>query len=190
LTVTEQVAKIIPYGHLFWLLSPQRHIHKRCGPYHSDKMDRDYIDDFLIQANDGHIYLKIETAFEFPTNTCHWGGYDTQSRIEIRSGNYSVNGQVYISTGNLYDFFRQFEECYRTLKGTATLESYEKNLVIKLEFDGEGHAIITGTFNEMQHTLNKLDFEMNTDQTFLAETLSSLTMIYEKFGDNKGVLVK
>jgi hypothetical protein len=28
--VTEQVAKIIPYGHLFWLLSPQRHIHERC----------------------------------------------------------------------------------------------------------------------------------------------------------------
>ncbi|MBS1507048.1 MAG: hypothetical protein JSS79_10420 [Bacteroidetes bacterium] len=27
--MTEQVAKIIPYGHLFWLLSPQRHIHER-----------------------------------------------------------------------------------------------------------------------------------------------------------------
>ena len=29
LTVTEQVAKIIPYGHLFWLLTRQRHMHKR-----------------------------------------------------------------------------------------------------------------------------------------------------------------
>lgn len=29
-TVTEQVAKIIPYGHSFWLLSPQRHIHEHC----------------------------------------------------------------------------------------------------------------------------------------------------------------
>jgi hypothetical protein len=153
-------------------------------------MDRDHIDDFFIQADNGQIYFKIDEAFGFPTSTCHWGGYDTQSRIEIVSGNYSVKGQVYISTGNLYDFFRQFEECYKTLKGTATLESYERNLLLKLEFDGLGHARITGAFNEMPHTLNKLFFEMNTDQTFLADTLNSLTRIYEKFGDNKGVLVK
>lgn len=39
MTVTEQVAKIIPYGHSFWLLSPQRHIHERCQPF----MKRDSI---------------------------------------------------------------------------------------------------------------------------------------------------
>ncbi len=31
---------------------------------------------------------------------------------------------------------------------------------------------------------------MKTDQTFLTDTLASLTKIYKKFGDNKGVLVK
>ena len=154
-----------------------------------DKMDRDNIDDFFIQADNGQIYLKIDQAFGFPTDTCHWGGYDTQSRIEIKSANYSVKGQVYISTGNIYNFFRQFEECYKTLKGTATLESYEKNLLITLDFDGLGHVKITGTFNEM-YNLNKLDFEMKTDQTFLADTLDSLTKIYQKFGDNKGVTRK
>ena len=152
-------------------------------------MDRENIDEFSIHADNGQIYLKIDEAFGFPTSTCHWGGYDTQSTIEIRSGNYSVKGQVYISTGNIYDFFRQFEECYKTLKGKATLESYEKNFLMILDFDGFGHVRITGTFNEM-HDLNKLDFEMKTDQTFLADTLTSLTKIYQKFGDNKGVLVK
>jgi hypothetical protein len=37
---------------------------------------------------------------------------------------------------------------------------------------------------------NKLEFEMKTDQTYLADTLSSLSKIHEKFGDNKGVTVK
>jgi membrane-bound lytic murein transglycosylase len=152
-------------------------------------MDRDNIDDFFIQADKGEIHLKIDTPFDFPDRTCHWGGYDTQSRIEIKSSNYSVKGQVYISTGNIYNFFRQLEECYKTLRGTATLESYEKNLFIKLDFDGLGHAKITGVFNEM-HDLNKLEFEMKTDQTFLVDTLSSLTQIHKKFGDNKGVTVK
>lgn len=73
----------------------------------------------------------------------------------------------------------------------VSVDFFQNQLKEGMDFEfREGHAIITGTFNEMQHTLNKLDFEMNTDQTFLAETLSSLTMIYEKFGDNKGVLVK
>jgi hypothetical protein len=87
----------------------------------TDKMDRDYIDDFFIQADSGQLYFKIDKVFGFPINTCTWGGYDTQSRIEIKSGNYLVKGQVYISTGNIYNFFRQ--DCYKTLKGTATLDS-------------------------------------------------------------------
>jgi hypothetical protein len=152
-------------------------------------MDTDNIDDFFIQADSGQIYFKIDRVFGFPTSTCHWGGYDTQSEIEIKSGNYSVKGQVYISTGNIYSFFRQFEECYRTLRGTATLESYEKNLLMLLDFDGLGHVKITGSFNEYDD-LNNLAFEMKTDQTFLADTLTSLTKIHEKFGDNKGVLAK
>ena len=84
-------------------------------------MDRDNIDAFYIRAENGEIYLKIDTVFRFPEDTCHWGGYDTQSRIEIKSANYSVKGQVYISTGNIYNFFRQLEDCHKTLKGTATL---------------------------------------------------------------------
>lgn len=153
-------------------------------------MDRDNIDDFLIKADNGQIYLKIDQVFGFPADTCHWGGYDTQSRIEIQSANYSVKGQLYISTGNLYDFLCEFEKCYRTLRGTATLESYERNLWIKLEFDGLGHVRITGAFNEMSQDLNKLHFEMKTDQTFLGDTLVSLKKIHEKFGDNNGVAAK
>lgn len=152
-------------------------------------MERDYIDDFLIQADNGQLYLKIDKVFGFPTNTCTWGGYDTQSRIEIKSGNYLVKGQVYISTGNIYNFFRQIEDCYKTLKGTATLESYDKNLLMTLDFEGLGHVKVTGTFNEY-HDHNKLDFEMKTDQTFIVDTLDSLKKIYEKYGDNKGVTRK
>ena len=58
-----------------------------------------------------------------------------------------------------------------------------------LDFDGMGHVTMAGTFNE-KHGSNKLDFEMTTVHTFLADTLNSLTKIYEKYGDNKGVLVK
>lgn len=150
-------------------------------------MDRENIDDFFIQADNGKIYFKIEDVPDFPTKTDYHGGYDTRSRIEIKSGSYSVKGQIYISTGNIYHFFRQFEHCYKTLKGTATLESYEKNLLITLDFDGLGHVEITGTFNEY-HDQNKLEFGMKTDQTFLADTLNSLKKIYEKFGDDKGVM--
>ncbi len=137
---------------IVYFYSAPRLIHKRCGSYHSDKMDIDNLDDFFIQADNGQIYFKIEEAPGFPTDTDYYGGYDTRSRIEIKSGNYSVKGQIYITTGNLYNFFRQFEECYRTLKGTATLESYEKNLLITLDFDGLGHVRIRGHLTKCNTT--------------------------------------
>ena len=97
-------------------------------------MEKDYDNEFTIQAENGHIYFKIEKVFGFPNNTSGFGGYDTQSNIEIVSSNYSVSGSLYITTGELFEFYKQLQKCYETLNGTATLKSYEGNLVLNIFF--------------------------------------------------------
>lgn len=44
------------------------------------------------------------------------------------------------------------------------------------------------TFSEM-HDLNGLQFEIKMAHTFVGDTLSSLTKIYDKFDDDKAVTV-
>lgn len=156
----------------------------------TENIQRNYEDEFLLRADNGFIHIKFETVFGFPDKTSHWGGYDTKSIIEIVTGSYSAKGQLYISTGNFYDFFVKLKECYQKLTGEATLESYEKNLKLNIVFDGLGHARIVGTYQEYYHDKNKLEFDLKSDQTYLYQSVAMLEYVYDKYGDNKGILAK
>lgn len=147
----------------------------------------DYEDEFLLRAENGHIYIKFEKVFDFPNKTSPWGGYDTKSYIEILSGTYSAKGELYISTGNFYDFFVKLKECYEKLTGEAKLESYEENLKLSIVFDGLGHARIKGTYHEYFQDNNKLEFDLKSDQTYIWQSVSMLEDMHSKYGDNKGI---
>ena len=116
------------------------------------------------------------------------GGYDTQSIVEIKSSAYVAKGEIYISTGNIYNFYSEFKKCFESLKGEAKLESYEKNLILITSFDMYGHVNIRGEYRRYHGSENQLKFEFATDQTYLSETMSALTNLYKKYGDNMGVL--
>lgn len=150
-------------------------------------MQRDYEDEFILRADNGHFYLKIIEVFGFPKTTSPWGGYDTKSSVEIISSNYSVKGELYISTGELFTFFEQLRICYETLKGKANLSSYEGNLKMDVLFDGLGHATVKGSYKERLHTDNDLIFELTSDQTYIFQAVAGLRDIVSVYGDNSGV---
>ena len=144
-------------------------------------------DNFSIQAENGSFELTINDVFDYPEKTCYWGGYDTFSAVEIKSSNYTAKGQINISTGEIYEFYKQLQECYTTLEGKALLTSHEKNLEMIMTFNGKGHIKINGIFKAHHNIANALFFELNTDQSYLHETLKSLKNVYRKYGDNSGV---
>jgi|ERR1035437_1175800 hypothetical protein len=150
-------------------------------------MKDNFNDEFFLKGENGHLHLKIMNVYNFPDKTCYWGGYDTNSIIEINSSNYSVRGYVSISTGEIYNFYVKFKDCYEKLAGEAYLRSYEQNLELKVVFDGFGHAKIQGRFKENHSLNNILEFTILTDQTYLKQTLISLEAIHDKFGDDLGI---
>jgi hypothetical protein len=148
--------------------------------------EMDKAEKFTIKNTDEFITISINEVYGFPIETCHWGGYDTKSTIEIEIGSYNVKSLLYISTGDIYTFYRKLIECHRTLKGEALLESYEKNLRVKMTFNEQGHVNISGYFREYSHSRNELTFEMDTDQSYLNHSISELSMIAGKYGDLQG----
>jgi hypothetical protein len=147
------------------------------------------LDSFKIIATEGFLSLRIRKVFGYPKETCHWGGYDTQSEIEIKALSYSVKSLICISTGNIYEFYNQFRLCFETLKGKAELLSYEENLKMEMVFDASGHIKILGNFREHSYSITNLQFELFTDQSYLSSMLIELERIYKKYGDQKGIKI-
>lgn len=143
--------------------------------------------EFTIYAKQGFVRIALTTVFGYPEQTSAFGGYDTQSTLEIKSGGFSVLTELYVSTGDIYNFFEQLKNCYETLNGTARLDSYEMNLRVAVEFDSLGHANISGEFVERLEPPNTLKFNLTTDQTYLKNTVTELERIYKYYGNNKGV---
>ncbi len=142
---------------------------------------------FAIKGSDGSIVVSILEVYGFPNETCHWGGYDTKSAIEIKAANYRISGQLYIATGEIFNFYKQLKDCQRTLKGKATLTSYEGNLSVEFNFDEQGHVQINGNFQEYQHSENELIFELDSDQSYFNETIVQLDAIVKRYGGMTGV---
>lgn len=150
-------------------------------------MDIEIGEEFLLKAENGFVRIALKNIYGYPNETCHWGGYDSKSTIEIVCSNYNVLGELYISTGEIYNFYQSLLKCHESLSGEAYLRSYESNLELKLEFDDLGHVLISGTFQEEHIERTELKFELTTDQSYLTQTLIELSGIYDKYGDNSGV---
>lgn len=145
------------------------------------------VNEFFIKGKEGFIRIELKEVFGFPDLTSNFGGYDVQGRIEIKSGNYYVNGELWFTTGEIYEFHEQLASCYRKLSGVATFWTSETNLKIEIKFDKLGQITIDGYFQEKAYQENKLKFEIESDQSFFEETIKGLKKIVDYYGDLKGV---
>ncbi len=142
---------------------------------------------FEIIGENGFIRIYLTKVLGFPDTTSFFGGYDTESTIEIKSSSYYLKGFVWITTGNIFDFFQELEKCQKNVRGKAQLESYEQNLQLTVEYDEVGHVSVKGKFVEKYMEENILYFEIKGDQTFMNSTINELEDIHKKYGGNKGV---
>lgn len=136
--------------------------------------------------NGDHFRLTICKVYGFPNETSPFGGYDTQSTIEIKNGGYSASGNLWITTGNIYSLYEQLLDCQKTIAGTAILHSYEGHLEVSFEYDSRGHVEIKGeyTVDYLQETC--LSFKISSDQSFIEQSMGSLEELFLKYGDNSG----
>jgi hypothetical protein len=140
-----------------------------------------------IKGENGYLKIQIQKMFGFPESTSPFGGYDTESIIEIKSSNYYIKGLIWITTGDLYSFYKELKNCQEKVKGQANLNSYENNLHSTITYDEFGHAVLRGKFTEKYEEENTLEFELKSDQSYLNSTISELERMIEKYGDNTGI---
>ncbi|GAB4019861.1 WapI family immunity protein [Spirosoma koreense] len=140
---------------------------------------------FSIQGEHGFIKIEIEEVFGYPNRTCHWGGYETKSKLAFRNGAYVVEGNIWLSTGEIYNFYNDLSSAYVSVSGKAKL-FHGSILLFTVSFDDTGHLVIKGKFSPYHSESNLSIFELVSDQSYLADTLASLKDIVSVYGDNTG----
>jgi hypothetical protein len=144
-------------------------------------------DAFEIRIGSDFIRLALERVWGFPHRTCAWGGYDAQGWVDIQCGPYRVHGPLWFSTGEVWQFYDELRRTYDELSGQARFHSYEDNLMFTLMFTARGQVTIRGVYQARPDNDSRLDFELVTDQSYLAEPLDQLAQFIAKYGDNRGV---
>lgn len=146
------------------------------------------MDSFKLEGKNGYILVKLVEVYGFPNNTSFAGGYDVKGSVEIKSSSYSACGELWFSTGEIYNFFSLLKECYQKHYGKVELLTTEANLSMSVDFDKMGHVYINGKYTERYDEGNKLIFEIISDQSYLQETISGLNNIAKKYGGLKGIM--
>ncbi|SMQ77544.1 hypothetical protein SAMN05444673_2878 [Bacillus sp. OV166] len=146
------------------------------------------MNEFKIAGKQGFIQIELNEVYGFPNETSYLGGYDVKGKINIKSRNYYVkDAEIWFSTGQVYQFFIQLQNCYNELKGSVTFLESENNLKIELNFNRFGQINIQGYFQEVAHQENILHYEFESEQSYLTSTLRQLNSIVEQYGDLKGI---
>jgi hypothetical protein len=73
------------------------------------------------------------------------------------------------------------------LAGEARFRDSEGNLAFTLTFTSRGHWVLEGVYQEDLMRKTRLQFEMESDQSYLAEPLTPLAQLVAKYGDDTGL---
>lgn len=146
------------------------------------------MNEFVVRGKQGcFIRIALDEVFGFPNLTSHFGGYDVKGTAEIKSGNYYVKGELWFSTGEIYEFYNQLVRCWTDLTGVATFWTSEANLKLEVKFNNHGQVVIEGYFKEFANQDNELKFEIESNQSFFMETIEGLGEVINHYGDLKGI---
>lgn len=145
------------------------------------------VDGFEINADADFVHLWVDEVYDFPGRTSSFGGYDAKGQVDIKCGAYRVRGPLWFSTGEVWQFYTELLRAYHDVAGQAQFCSSEHNLECTLTFTTRGHWILEGTYQKDFMRGTRLQFEIESDQSYLAEPLNQLAQFVAKYGDAKGL---
>ena len=102
-------------------------------------------------------------------------GFDwVKTSVSIKVGGFSGNVELMLTLSEIRNFKNQIENIYNNLRGMAQLKTIEDQIELNIGIDDLGHIKLTGYLKDDVSSGNKLNFEMDLDQSFLPKTLSEL----------------
>jgi hypothetical protein len=141
---------------------------------------------FTLAGSTGFLTIELVELYGCPHQTSYFGGYDTRSRLRLRSHGFSVESLLWLSTGEVFTFYQQLRAAHAQLAGVARFASSEGNLTFALTYLVNGQVRLAGEYGEFKEEANQLRFEIASDQSYLHQALAELAQWVEHYGDDAG----
>ncbi|ABI73314.1 WapI family immunity protein [Shewanella frigidimarina] len=101
--------------------------------------------------------------------------------VSVSFGSFSGKFSASFQTYDFVKFSKEIQKLYVCLKGTATFDSLEGQLEIKLIGNGRGGIELEGNCMDSVGVGNELKFSTGFDQTYLQSIIEDLDEILEGF---------
>ena len=135
---------------------------------------------FEIKGN-GNL-IKIEVfGKQYPNTDDDWDENWLNCMISVKAGPFSGKFKANLMTTDFEMFKNGITELYNKLDGVATFYTLESQVDIKIMGDGIGHLTAQCEVMDNVGVGNKLEFEIDFDQTQIPELINQLEKITKEF---------
>ena len=135
---------------------------------------------FEISENGNLIRIDI-LGLNYPNAEDDWDRNWLKSIISAKAGAFSGNFKADLMTTDFETFKNELTNLYDKLKGIATFNTLESQVDIKITGDGIGHLKAKCEVMDYAGIGNKLEFEIDFDQTQIPKIVNQLENIITKF---------
>jgi len=131
------------------------------------------------QATD-HLAIEVLSR-AYPDAEDYWDGNWLSVTVRMQAGAFRGEYQAMVRADELAQLREGLANLHAVLQGTATLESREGVLAMRVEGDGHGHFVADCTARDQPGIGNTLQFALRFDQTDLPPVLASLDAVLARF---------
>jgi hypothetical protein len=130
----------------------------------------------------GHDRVAVDVvSHERPLTGEYWDDNWLVVEVSVHAGGFQGKTRASIQTSELAAFGRDLRQLYDMLSGTAEFTTIEEQLHLILKDDGKGHITLKGEMMDQPGIGRRLKFNLEFDQSQLANSIRDLSVIIAKF---------
>lgn len=133
-----------------------------------------------IAGEQGGLTIEVQ-GYERPWANDQDDANWLKCHIAIKAGPFTGTFKSSFTTYDLVALAERLKGALGTLAGTVSFENSEGDVVLEIIFDKRGAATIQGTAQPHRSPEGSLTFRLDTDQTYLAQSLRQLNAVIRSF---------
>lgn len=122
----------------------------------------------FFEISDTGDFIRIDLIrFNHPNAELNWDKNWVEGYVKVKAGAFSGEFKADFMTVDFVSFKSELTRLYDKLNGIATFNTLESQVEIKIVGDGIGHLKAECEVMDYAGTGNKLEFEIDFDQTHI-----------------------
>lgn len=136
---------------------------------------------FFEISESGNLIRIDLIDFSHPNAELDWDKNWVKGFVKVKAGGFLGEFKASFMTVDFVSFKNELTQLYDKLNGIATFSTLESQVEIKIIGDGIGHLKAECEVMDSAGIGNKLEFEINFDQTHIPKILNQLEKIINQF---------